>query len=296
MDNPHFEYGLHASTAKPIMTVFISYNHNDGEFAERLALELVRRDIKVWKDSWRIGVGDSLIQKVQDGLEGARFFCIIFSKNSLASEWVKREITAGLLREIESLKVMILPVVIDDCKLPLLIRDKLYADFRGDFDVGLKKLLSVVLPHYQTQSSGRVSPDDHYYIDYSGFSEVVEGRIVYELDIVSFDLEESYSMLTQIRFEGTEAVTLEKPELHSIQGVADFILKPCIAEFAEKPARVVVSPGKKTVAHFTLHDKGGLLLFNANVTVKIVGDMRKGAVAFNVGALFSQMAISRRYS
>jgi len=278
------------------MTVFISYNHKDGEFAERLALELVRRDIKVWKDSWRIGVGDSLIQKVQDGLEGARFFCIIFSKNSLDSEWVKREITAGLLREIESRKVMILPIVINDCKLPLLVRDKLYADFRGDFDGGLKKLLSVVLPHYQTQSSGRVSPDDHYYIDYSGFTEVVDGRIVCEIDIVSFDLEESYSILTQIQFEGAEAVTLETLEFQSIQDVTAFLIKACIAEFAEKPARVVVSPGKKTVSHFTLLDKDGLLLFDANVTVKIVGDKRRGSVAFNVGALFSQMDVSRRYA
>ncbi len=31
------------------MSVFISYNHRDKEFADRLALELVRRDIKVWK-------------------------------------------------------------------------------------------------------------------------------------------------------------------------------------------------------------------------------------------------------
>jgi hypothetical protein len=84
------------------MTVFISYNHKDNEIAERLALELVRHNIKLWKDSWRIGVGDSLIQKIRDGLEGAQFFCVIFSKNSLESEWVKREITAALLREIEN--------------------------------------------------------------------------------------------------------------------------------------------------------------------------------------------------
>src|SRR3989304_6427488 len=116
------------------MSVFITYNHNDEQFAEKLAMELVRRDIKVWKDSWRIGVGDSLIQKVQQGLEGAEVFCVIFSRNSLKSEWVKRELTAALMREIEDRKGMILPVVIDASKLPLLVRDKFYADFRGDFD------------------------------------------------------------------------------------------------------------------------------------------------------------------
>jgi len=278
------------------MTVFISYNHKDSEFAERLALALVGRDIKVWKDSWRIGVGDSLIQKVQDGLEGARFFCIVFSENSLDSEWVKREITAGLLLEIENRKVMILPIVIDDCKLPLLIRDKLYADFRGDFEEGVKKLLAVILPHYQTQSAGRLSPENHYYIDYGGFTEVIDSRIVCEIDIISFDLEESYSILTQVRFEGVDAVTLETLELQSISDVTDLILKACISEFAEKPARIVVSPGKKAVARFTLLDKDGSLLFNAHISVKIVGDKRKGSVAFNVGALFSQIDVTGRFA
>lgn len=276
------------------MTVFISYNHKDSEFAERLALELVGHDVKVWKDSWRIGVGDSLIQKVQDGLEGARFFCVIFSKNSLESEWVKREITAALLREIENRKVMLLPVVIDDCKLPLLVRDKLYTDFRSNFEDGLRKLLAVILPHYETQSSGRVRSDDNYYIDYSCFTEVIDGRIVCEIDVISFDLEESYSILTQFRFVGTEAASLKALGLESVSEVTDLILKTCISEFSERPARVAVAPGKKHIAHFTLHDENGSVLFNASSTVKIVGDMHKGAVLFNVGALFPQIDATRR--
>ncbi len=275
------------------MTVFISYNHNDSEFAERLALELVRHNIKVWKDSWRIGVGDSLIQKVQEGLEGARFFCVVFSKNSLQSEWVKREITAALLREIESREVMLLPILIDDCKIPLLVRDKLYADFRSNFEEGLKKLLAVLLPYYQTESSGRVSRDDHYYIDYSGFSELVDGKIACEIDIVSFDLEEPYSILTQYRFEGTDAASLESLGVSSISEVTDLILSTCIDEFTREPGRVVVSPGQQSEAHFSLHAKDGTLLFNAHLTVKVLGNMRKGVVLFNAGALFSQIKVSR---
>lgn len=275
------------------MTVFISYNHKDNEFAERIALELVRQNVKVWKDSWRIGVGDSLIQKVQDGLEGARFFCVIFSENSLQSQWVKREITAALLREIESRKVMLLPIVIDDCKLPLLVRDKLYADFRAEFEVGMQKLLAVILPYYQTQNSGRVSQDDHYYIDYSCFSELVEDRIVCEIDIVSFDLEEPYSILTQFRFEGSEAVSLETLGINSISEVTDLIIATCADEFSQEPGRVVLSPGKKYVAHFSLHDKDGMLLFDAHLIAKIVGDKHRGTVLFNAGALFSQINSSR---
>ena len=276
------------------MSVFISYNHNDSNFAERLALELTRRDIKVWKDSWRISVGDSLIQKVQDGLEGASFLCVIFSKNSLTSEWVKREITAGLLREIEERKVLILPIVIDDCKLPLLVRDKFYADFRGDFEEGLKKLLAVLVPYYRIQDFGRASPDDHYYVDYGVFTEERDGSLILEIDIISFDLEESFSILTQVRFVGTQAATLEALEIKSSQEATDLVFDACISEFTERPARVVVSPGKKTTAHFTLSDKNGTLLFDAYASVKPVGDMKKGAIVFNMGGLFSQINATRR--
>jgi hypothetical protein len=281
---------------EPTMSVFITYNHKDEEFAERLAIELVRRDIKVWKDSWRIGVGDSLIQKVQEGLEGARFFCVILSRNSLGSEWVKREITAALLREIEDRKVMILPIVVDDSRLPLLLRDKLYADFRAGFDEGLRSLLAALLPFYRTEYLGRVSPEEHYYFDYSGITQLADGRPVCEIDVISHDQEENYSILTQFRLEGTEHATLEALQLQSMPEVTDLVFKACIAEFAERPARVKVSPGKKTTAEFSLQKPDGTLLFNALLTVKIVGDMHKGAVVFNVGALFSQIESSRRPS
>jgi hypothetical protein len=276
------------------MSVFISYNHRDEDFAERLALELARHDIKVWKDSWRIGVGDSLIQKVQDGLEGATHFCVIISENSLQSEWVKREITAGLLREIEERKVMILPVIIRDCKLPLLIRDKMYADFRKNFQAGLKVLLGVLEPYYRLQSVGRAVVGDRRYFDWDILTRTQGETLVCEIDIVSFDLDESYSILTQFRFEGTENATLESLGVHSSQEVTDVILGACISEFKERPAHVVVAPGKKSTATFTLLDQNGSLLFSALSSVKLVGDMRKGAVEFNVGALFSQIDVVRR--
>jgi len=278
------------------MSVFISYNHNDGDFAERLALELTRRDIKVWKDSWRIGVGDSLIQKVQDGLEGAHFFCVIFSKSSLVSEWVKREITAGLLREIEERKVLILPIVIDDCKLPLLVRDKFYADFRGDFETGLKKLLAVIEPHYRTKDFGRASIDDRYYVDYGVFAEEHDGSLILELDIISFDLEETFSILTQVRFVGTQAATLEALGIKSWQEAIDLVFDACKSEFTERPARIGISAGKKTTAHFTLSDKNGTLLFDAYSSIKPIGNLKKGAVVFNVGALFSQIDTTRHFA
>lgn len=275
------------------MTVFISYNHLDGDFAEKLALELIKHNVKVWKDSQRIGVGDSLIQKVQQGLEGARFYCVIFSKNSIGSEWVKREVTAALLREIEQKEVMLLPILKDDIKLPLLVRDKRYADFRGDFDVGLKELLAVILPYYATTENGRLQLNDKYYFDYGIFINEENERIICEIFIVSFDLEETYSIFTHFKFLGKEQMTFEELGLDSISDVIDLIIETCNDEFSVRPARQVISPGKKTVANFKLNDEKGDVLFNVETTFAVMGDMRKNMVLFNVGALISQIEAAR---
>jgi hypothetical protein len=45
------------------MPIFISYNHQDSAFVDRLARNLVLRRHNVWMDRWEMNVGDSLIDK-----------------------------------------------------------------------------------------------------------------------------------------------------------------------------------------------------------------------------------------
>jgi hypothetical protein len=53
------------------------------------------------------------------------------------------ELNATLMAELSGKGVAVLPVLIEDCELPELLKDRVYADFRGDFEVGLQKLLAV---------------------------------------------------------------------------------------------------------------------------------------------------------
>lgn len=271
------------------MTVFISYNHKDSEFADRLTLELIRHNIKVWKDSMRIGIGDSLIQKIQEGLEVASYFCVILSHNSIQSEWVKREMTAGLLREIEERRVRILPIVIDDCRIPLLLRDKLYADFREDFDTGFKKLLAVLTPHYGVQTGGQISEQDRYFIHFIGGTRLENGRLICEIDIVSVDLEERFSILTQLHFEGVQGVSYSSLNLTNDNEVTELIFRVCKEEFEARPGRVMLTPNQNNVSHFSIYDTDRNLLFQATCSIKVLGVFLRGATIFNVGALFSQV-------
>lgn len=129
------------------MTVFISYSHSDREFVDRLAVRLRSEKHSIWLDRWELGVGDSLTQKVQGALTSATAILVVLSSESVRSSWCQRELSAGLIRELEEQKTIVLPLVIEDCNIPIFVRDKLYADFRNDpdgaFDL-VNKQLSVL--------------------------------------------------------------------------------------------------------------------------------------------------------
>lgn len=126
------------------MPIFISYSHKDTPFVDKLAHQLVQLDIRVWLDRWELHVGDSLISRIQQAITGASALLVILSKSSVSSPWCVKEMNSGLLRELEERQVVVLPVLIEDCQIPLFLREKLYADFRPDFDAGLRVVLESV--------------------------------------------------------------------------------------------------------------------------------------------------------
>jgi hypothetical protein len=122
------------------MALFISYSHEDDEIVEKIAAGLASRNKRIWLDKWELNYGDSLIQVIQEALISSSALLIMLSKKSVESEWCKKEITAGLMRELEEKRVVVVPILLDDCKIPIFLRDKYYADFRGDFNIALNKL------------------------------------------------------------------------------------------------------------------------------------------------------------
>ncbi len=126
--------------------LFISYSSKDREFVSRLASDLRALGISVWWDKWEMKVGDSLSRKIQDGIAQAGWLAVVLSRNSVCSPWVERELNAAMVRELESKQVFVLPVLADDCDMPLFLKDKLYADFRHSFEEGLAALVGSVAP------------------------------------------------------------------------------------------------------------------------------------------------------
>jgi hypothetical protein len=121
--------------------IFICHSSKDKPFVRKLAGDLKSSGLSVWFDDWELLPGDSLSDKIQDGISESSWLLIILSKNSVKSQWVRRELNAGLAEEMKRKDAFIVPVRVDFCKIPMFLRDKLYGDFRTSYKEGFAKLL-----------------------------------------------------------------------------------------------------------------------------------------------------------
>lgn len=82
-------YWFEAMSSK-LPDVFICHDSRDKEFFVRpLANALTERLLKVWYDEFSLRVGDSLISKIDEGLQQCRFGIVVISKNFLTRKnWV----------------------------------------------------------------------------------------------------------------------------------------------------------------------------------------------------------------
>lgn len=126
--------------------VFISYSSKDRGTIARLAADLTSLGVKVWWDRWEIKVGDSLYEKIQQGIDQAAWLCAALSPNSISSSWVQRELQAALDLELTGKQVFVLPVLLAPCTVPLFLRSRAYADFTGSYEEGFNALVSRVAP------------------------------------------------------------------------------------------------------------------------------------------------------
>ena len=104
--------------------IFISYASEDRERARTLASALETRGWSVWWDR-NIVVGKSFDQVIEQELATAKSVVVLWSKHSIASEWVKNEAAVAVERSV------LVPAVIDKVKLPLEFRRKQTADLVG---------------------------------------------------------------------------------------------------------------------------------------------------------------------
>jgi hypothetical protein len=120
--------------------VFLCHAGEDKEsIAVPLFSHLDKRGIRCWIDQGEVLWGDSITQKVNEGISRSRFVIVALTANSVNKRWPMRELNSAFSMEIESGKTRVLPLLAGTSEELASIRgalalqhDKRYLVWRGD--------------------------------------------------------------------------------------------------------------------------------------------------------------------
>jgi hypothetical protein len=144
------------------MKVFISHSSIDKAFASRLAEVLNANGISVWIDEMSLSLGDNIIQKIEEGIRSSDVIIAVLSKNYVSSKWAMQELSMFMARALSEESIRVFPALIEECDIPVFLRDRLYVDFRPDFDAAASRILQALqvrepLPAVQATPASRES-------------------------------------------------------------------------------------------------------------------------------------------
>jgi hypothetical protein len=124
-------------------SIFLCHTSVNKSFVEKLANDLTRIGVKVWFDKWEIKAGESLTWKIEEGIRANEYFGIVLSPEALVSEWVRHELSAAWIKQMNLKKIVVLPILFQVCDVPLFLQDRKYVNFTQDYNSGLKELAHV---------------------------------------------------------------------------------------------------------------------------------------------------------
>lgn len=133
--------------------VFISHSSVDKPMAERIHDSLLRYELIPWFDKYKIYAGRDLAKQIERAIDASGFVIVLISKNSIESDWVKKEVYQALENEkkyADSTGNIIIPIILDNCKIPeelQFLLDRLYIKLSTDaniYEAGIRKLVSSI--------------------------------------------------------------------------------------------------------------------------------------------------------
>ena len=101
-----------------MLGLFISHSSKDKPIARKIAIDLINHGISVWMDDWELDIGDSLSERITQGIDESSHLVLLLSPQAVASHWVNAELRVALKKEEESGRRFLLPLIIEECQVP----------------------------------------------------------------------------------------------------------------------------------------------------------------------------------
>jgi hypothetical protein len=129
------------------MKIFLSHTSKDKPNVRHVGQYLEQKGYTVWLDEWEMTPGDSLVNKISEGVESSDKLVVFLSPESIQSPWVEKELNGGLIMEVAEEKGLgnkfVIPVLLEACKVPFFLREKLYSNFTNKgFEDACEELIS----------------------------------------------------------------------------------------------------------------------------------------------------------
>lgn len=137
---------LVAASGERRPVVFLSHAHTDKPVVRQVAEGLKHHGIDVWIDEAELSLGDSLVNRIERGLDSADFVAFFLSRASVKSQWARQELNVAISRQVSGdRRAIVIPILLDDSEIPALLRDVMYLDMRaGDVQAGVTKLVAAI--------------------------------------------------------------------------------------------------------------------------------------------------------
>jgi len=121
-----------------------------------LTHDLQSQGIDVWFDQKDIVAGDSIVERIQEGLRESDYLLVIISKNSVQSSWVELELDQAFARDPDSSEIRVIPIRLDDAEMPRHLETIRYIDIRTNYEAGLAELMRL----FKRDQTGRAKVDE----------------------------------------------------------------------------------------------------------------------------------------
>ena len=132
-----------------VFDLFVSYSHhNKIELAIPIVNELLKKGVKVWFDKFEIRTGDSITDKINEGLRDARYGLILISPYYIKSNWARQELNAFFKKQITLQQKFILPIWYEISIADMFNYFPLLSDYRAiriESDFNLDEVVSEIL-------------------------------------------------------------------------------------------------------------------------------------------------------
>ena len=139
----HIEGVYHPQKAKR-EKLFLSYNIENYKIASWLRVDLSNEGYEVWLDQWETGVGQSTVRGVNDAMAKCDFILLLLSKAALQSYWINKEWQATFMKEVERENLTVLPLLLEKCDIPKILKSKKSINFKNDYPRGFDQVLDVL--------------------------------------------------------------------------------------------------------------------------------------------------------